>query len=384
MWVKRKALADVLELLAIFPVVAILGPRQCGKTSLARKLLKNEPSAVILDMELPSEQRKLTDPELFFEANRDKIICLDEIQRVPEIFPVVRAEIDKLRKPGRFIILGSASPELIRQISESLAGRICYYELTPFIYQEVVTDMETMRNLWIRGGFPNSYLAASERAYTLWLRNFIKTYVERDIPQLGFNIDSNRLIKLLTLCAHQQGQLLNFSKLAQIIETSSQTVRNYLEIMTGTFILRILSPITCNIKKRLVKSPKIYFRDQGIFHQLLEIDSFNDLLSNVALGSSWEGFAIEQIISCNPEWKYYFYRTSNGAEIDLIIEHKGKKVAVEFKCSKSPKISKGFYQAIVDLDISDAWCVIPALDSYRIGQVTVAGLGDFIDYISQH
>jgi uncharacterized protein len=382
MWVPRKSLADIRELLTIFPVVAILGPRQCGKSSLARELLKDDLSSVFVDMELPSEQRKLTDPELFFEANRNKIICLDEIQRVPEIFPVLRVEVDKLRNPGRFIILGSASPALLRQSSESLAGRICYYELTPFTYCEVVTDMESMRNLWIRGGFPDSYLAPSDRAYILWLRNFIKTYVERDIPQLGFNIDSNRLIRLITLCANQQGQLLNFSKLAQVIGVSSQTVRNYLEIMTGTFMFRILPPFVSNIKKRLVKSPKIYFRDQGVYHQLLEIDTFNDLLANVGLGSSWEGFAIEQIISCNPDWKYSFYRTSNGAEIDLIIERKNKKIAVEFKCSKSPKISRGFHQAIADLDINDAWCVIPALDSYRIGHITVAGLGDFINYIT--
>ncbi|NQZ59140.1 MAG: ATP-binding protein, partial [Lentisphaeraceae bacterium] len=260
MWITRLVLSQIQELQDVFPVVAILGARQCGKSSLAKELLRDLTNVQHLDLELPSDIRKLADPELYFEANRDQIICLDEIQRISELFPVLRAEVDILRQPGRFIILGSASVDLIRQSSESLAGRIAYFELPPFQYAEVVSDADSRRQLWIRGGFPDCYLARTERGSLLWRRNFIRTFIERDIPQLGFNIDSNRLRKLLTLCAQFQGQLLNYSILAQIISASSQTVRNHIELMCGTFILRTLNPYEGNVKKRLVKSPKIYIR----------------------------------------------------------------------------------------------------------------------------
>lgn len=382
MWIPRKAEDEVRELMAVFPAVAILGPRQCGKSSLARRLMKGLGNSIILDMELPSDQRKLVDAELFFEANRTASICLDEIQRIPELFPLLRAEIDAKREPGRFLILGSASRALIRQSSESLAGRIAFYELTPFLAEETVHSQDEQRQLWYRGGFPDCYLAQTERAVTLWRKNFIQSFIERDIPQLGFNIDSNRLMKLLTLCAHQQGQVLNASKMAQLLEVSGQTARNHLELLSGTFMVRILNAYSGNAKKRLVKSPKVYIRDSGLLHQLLEIDSYNELLGHPVLGASWEGFAIEQIISAYPDLKYSFYRTGHGAEIDLVIERKGKKTAIEFKCSKSPKISRGFYGGIEDLSVDDACVVIPSEGRYPSGNISICGLDDFIQSLA--
>jgi len=382
MWIERKQmLEEVHELLDLFPVVAILGPRQCGKSSFARDLLKEYPHSQVLDLELPSDLRKLQDPELFFEVNRDSIVCLDEIQQTPGIFPILRGEVDKKRRPGRFIILGSASQGLLRQSSEPLAGRIAFFDLTPFHYDEVSFLPDALNTLWFRGSFPDSFLSKSDKGSRIWRKNFIKTFIERDIPQMGFKIKSNDLITLLTLCAHSQGQLVNYSKLAQILEVTSQTVKNHVDLLSGTFIVRILQPYTANTKKRLVKSPKLYLRDQGLLHQLLEIQTFNDLLGHPIVGSSWEGFAIEQIITAKPDGKFSFYRTSNGAEIDLIIEYNGNKIAVEFKCSKSPKISKGFYHAIEDLGITDAWCIIPSADCYPSKQATISGLDSFLDYL---
>jgi len=383
MWVDRKMMLDeVHELLDQFPVVAILGPRQCGKSSFARDLLKEYPHSQVLDLELPSDLRKLQDPELFFEVNRDSIICLDEIQRTPEIFPILRGEVDKKRTPGRFIILGSASQGLLLQSSETLAGRIALFELTPFHYEEVSYLPDALNNLWFRGSFPDSFLAKSDKGSRIWRKNFIRTFIERDIPQMGFKIKSSDLMTLLTLCAHCQGQLLNYSKLSQALGVTSQTVKNHVELLTGTFILRALQPYSANTKKRLVKSPKLYLRDQGLLHHLLEIQSFNDLLGHPIIGSSWEGFAIEQIITAKPDLKYSFYRTSNGAEIDLIIEYSGNKIAIEFKCSKSPKVSKGFYNAIDDLGITDAWCIIPSDECYPSKQLTISGLRTFLDHLN--
>jgi len=383
MWIERQAQNEIAELRTLFPAVALLGPRQCGKSSLARHIMSGDQSAILLDLDSPADLRKLDDAELFFEANRNVLVCLDEIQNCPDLFPVLRSEIDKDRRPGRFLILGSASQDLIRQSSESLAGRIAYHELTPFLFQEIGGGGDAMRKLWIRGGFPDAYLAPSDRAVSLWRKNFIMTFVKRDIPQLGFRIDSNRLVHLLTLLAHSQGQMLNAVKLAQFLEVSAQTVRNHLELLCNTFLLRSLPSYSVNVKKRVVKTPKIYFRDQGIPHQLLEINSFNDLLGHPMQGASWEGFSIEQICVVLPEASFYFYRTSNGAEIDLLIEYRKHHIAVEFKCSNAPKISRGFYSALEDLPVTEAWVIIPAQEEYCIKGVKVAGLEIFLKYLRE-
>lgn len=383
MWIDRKAAKSVIELMGIFPVVAILGPRQCGKSSLAKHLLKGVENSITLDLERPSDLRKLDDPEMFFEANRDMVVCLDEIQRFPDLFPVLRSEVDAKRSPGRFLILGSASKELLKQSSESLAGRIAYYELTPFIYSEVVDGidgMDGMRHLWSRGGFPDSFLSSTDRSSILWRQNFLKTLIERDLPMLGFKGDSNRLSKLLMLLAHEQGQLVNYAKMGQAIDMTGQSVRNYIELLCSTFLISILLPKISNIKKRIVKSHKIYFRDQGIFHAVLRVDDFNDLLGSPYAGASWEGVAIEQIVSARDDFQHSFYRSAGGAEIDLILEKRNKRIAVEFKSSKTPKLSKGFHIAADDLEITDKWVVIPSEGVYPISGAKVAGLGDFLQY----
>jgi len=381
MWIDRKAEGEIRELLELFPVVAILGARQSGKSSLARRLMADDPGGTILDLERPSDLRKLDDAEMFFEANREATICLDEIQRVPELFPLLRAEVDARRTPGRFLVLGSASLELIRQGSESLAGRIAFHDLTPFQARETGMEGESLRRLWLRGGFPDCYLAPSDRAAMLWRENFIRTFVERDIPQMGFRIDSARLIKMLTLCAHEQGQPLNLSKMAQFLEVSGQTVRNHFDLLSGTFLTRTLPAFSGNTKKRLIKAPKAYFRDQGILHQLLGIETYNDLLGHPVQGASWEGFVIEQIMTARPDWSYSYYRTGHGAEIDLIIECNDRMMAVECKSSKTPKVSRGFYNALDDLGVEDAWVVAPSEGIYPSGRYQVSGLGDFIRHI---
>ena len=382
MWINRAASKEIENLCSLFPVTAMLGPRQCGKSSLARHIIDQRGNAVMLDLESPTDLRKLDDPELFFEANRESMICLDEIQNAPDLFPIIRVEVDRMRKPGRFLILGSASPELLRQSSETLAGRIAFHELTPFQYREVGWDLENMRNLWSRGGFPDAYLAPTDVVSALWRKHFAATLLQRDLPSLGLRIDSNRLMKLLMLCAHTQGQLLNASKMAQILEVSAQTVRNQLELLTGTFLVRVLPPCAANVKKRLVKTPKIYFRDQGLLHQLLNVETFNELLGHPAQGASWEGFAIEQIASTLPDARLTFYRTSHGAEMDLLIENRNDRIAVEFKSSKAPKVSRGFHNAIADLAISNAWVVVPGDDIYPVSKhIQVAGLSRFLKHL---
>lgn len=365
--------------LAIFPAVAIIGPRQCGKSTIAKSFVRDIKDSYYLDLEKDLDLAKIANPDIFFIPNRNNFICLDEIQNAPNIFKYLRSEIDEDRRNGRFLILGSASPELLRQSSESLAGRVGYIELTPFYLNEVSNLPEYNQiDLWNRGGYPESYLAEDEHSF-IWRENYIRTYVERDIPKLGFNIDSNRLKKMLQLIAHQQGQLLNYSKLGEVLNISSQTARNHVELLESTFLLRILRPNFTNMKKRLVKTPKVYVRDSGLLHYLLNIESYNELLGHIQVGSSWEGFAIEQILSANLGWEPSFYRTSHGSEIDLILEKKDKRIAIELKLSSSPKVSKGFYISSNDLDINDKWIITPNSDFYLYDEkIKVDNLKSFL------
>ncbi len=362
------------------PVTAILGPRQCGKSTLAKKIINDHNNSVYIDLEKPSDLRKLNDPELFFEIHKDKLICLDEIQLKPELFSTLRAVVDISGINGQFLLLGSASRDLIMQSSETLAGRISYIELSPFTHSEIITISDNLWNLLLRGGFPRSFLAVDDEESFNWRENFVRTFLEKDIPQLGFNIPAKRLERFWSMTAHVHGQLFNSSKIGGSLGVSHNTVRNHLDILEQTFLLRVLLPYEANIKKRLVKTPKVYIRDSGLLHYLLNIETIDELLGHPSFGASWEGFVIENIISNFRRWKYYFYRSSNGAEIDLIMEKGVKKIAVECKISTAPKITKGFWNSLDDLEISDAWIIAPVNEAYRIEErVMVSNLDYFME-----
>ena len=381
--IKRNIESFVKENLSTFPATVILGPRQCGKSTLAKMLFEGTASYLYLDLQNIDDLNKLNEPTLFFNNNMNTIVCLDEIQLKPELFAVLRSVIDKDRRPGRFILLGSASHDLIQKTSESLAGRVGLIELTPFIISELtdLADFE-LNKFWLRGGYPDSYLTASEQSSTLWRENFIRTYIERDIPQLGFHIPALQLRRLLTMCAHNQGQLFNSSKLGESLGVTYQTVRRYIDLMEQTFILRTLLPYEKNIKKRLVKSPKIYVRDSGLLHRLLQIDDFNTLMGNPVFGASWEGFVVENICSMLKDCKFSFYRSAKGDEIDLVIEKGSQIITVECKASSAPQVTKGFWNSLDIIQPDKAFIVAPVSSSYLFkNNVMVCGLNDFFKQI---
>lgn len=350
--------------LARSPAVAILGPRQCGKSTTAKILLKNIPS-VYFDLQDRVDRNKLAEPELFFDHHRDKLICLDEIQLLPEFFSILRSEIDRDRRAGRFLILGSASRDLIKQSTESLAGRISYTDLTPFLLKEVA-GISAWSDLWLRGGFPDSVLADDDPDSFDWRLDFIRTFMERDIPNLGFNIPIPVIERLWLLLSHYHGQTVNYHKLAGAADISIPTLKKYLAILEQTYMVRLLPPGAANLKKRLIKSPKIYLRDSGILHALLNIETYDDLLGNPIAGASWEGFVIENIIAQYDQWKPSFLRTSNGAEIDLVMERAGRRHLFECKLSKAPKLSRGFHELVDSMQPESAWVIAPVDEPFEI------------------
>ena len=366
------------------PVLALLGPRQCGKSTLAGMLLKDNNNVVHLDLERPADLRALSDPEAFFRLNEDKLICIDEIQNIPELFPVIRYEVDRRGKNGQFLILGSASPLLIRQSSESLAGRIYYKELTPFLLKEIKDPQVEIRDLWLTGGFPRSYLAEGHTQSFQWRMNFIRTFLERDIPGLGINISTPQIRRLWTMLAHSSGQVVNYSKLSESLGITRNTVRHYIDILEQTYMVRVLAPTVSNTKKRLVKSPKVYIRDSGILHALLEIESHNALLAHPIYGQSWEGFAMENILaSLGENWTPSFYRSEKGNEIDLVLERGMKKICVEFKSSTAPKITRGFWTALEDLSPDETWIVSPVESMYPFNAEKRIFVGNPVDFINR-
>lgn len=379
-FIPRDLLNHLRKYLTIFPAVAILGPRQCGKSTLVKSLSQHFDGILYLDMQKESDLNKLLEPELFFETNSDKIICLDEIQLVPKLFSVLRSVIDSNRINGKFILLGSASQELIQQTSESLAGRIGMLHLSPFLITELnhLEDFN-LQKFWFRGGFPNSYLAENDENCTIWLDNYIRTYVERDIPQLGFQIPALQLRRLLTMCAHNQGQQLNLSKLGESLGLTHPTIKRYIDLLEQTFIVRTIPPFEINIKKRLVKSPKVFVRDSGVLHQLLAISNFNSLLGHPIFGSSWEGIVLENIIVNRPSWDYFFYRTATGDEIDLVLKKGNQVIAIECKASDAPKVSKGFYRSLEVIKPNKTYIIAPTNDTYQLQEnITVIGLANFL------
>ena len=372
----RRSVEPLLsELLQQFPAVVLLGPRQVGKTTLALAQMRTHPDSLYLDLELPSAQRQLDDPESFLLANQQRLVILDEIQRLPELFAVLRAVIDiRMRAgeiSGQFLLLGSATGILLRQSSESLAGRMVQLALTPLQAQEVIaTDamrQQELDKLWIRGGFPLSWLAKNGTESFRWREAFISTYLERDIPALGPRIPSTSLRRLWTMLAYLQGGLLNYSQLAASLAITGQLVHRYVDILCDLMLVRRLPAWHGNIGKRLVKSPKVYVRDSGLVHTLLGLKDYETVLSHPVAGLSWEGFVIEQIISAAPSIEFSFYRSAQGAEADLVLDFRNGEIwIVEVKRSSAPKVTRGFHQAAIDVRATRKILVAPVEQRYRL------------------
>ena len=349
------------KLLKGFPVTAILGPRQSGKTFLAGQLGASH----YFDLENPRDMAKLEAPQTLLENLRG-LIVVDEIQRLPELFPLLRYLVDRKQRQ-KYLILGSASPDLLRQSSETLAGRIAFYPLGGLMPWDVKSD--ALPKLWLRGGFPRAYLAKSTEQTFIWLENYIRTFLERDIPQLGISIPANTLRRFWMMLSHYHGQILNHAELARSFGISDMTVRKYTDILEGTFMVRLLRPWFNNTGKRLVKQPKIYLRDSGIFHALMSIGSQNQLLSHPKLGASWEGFALECVTKSLNKLpaELFFWSTHSGAEVDLFWKHRGKHWGIEFKFTDAPVKTKSMQVAVQDLELSRLWVVYPGRDRYSLG-----------------
>ncbi len=357
--------------------VALIGPRQVGKTTLALAIGRVH-DALYLDLEDWDDRNRLANPVLFFENVEDRLIILDEIHRMPELFQTLRGVIDKGRRrkkgKGRFLILGSASIDLLRQSGETLAGRIAYIDMAPLSALEIEDDRAARERLWLRGGFPDSYLAESDRDSFALRKDFIRTYLERDVPMFGPRIPAITLERLWTMLAHRQGTLLNASELARALEVSTQSVTRYIDLLVDLILVRRLSPYYANIGKRLVKSPKVYVRDSGLVHALLGIETLDQLAGHPVVGMSWEGFVLETLLSVLP-WRSsaFFYRTAAGAEIDLVLEHSNGSVwAIEIKRALSAKVRRGFHLACEDIKPIRSFVVHAGDDRYPISETLEA------------
>lgn len=383
---QRAKKSVLLELMADYPCVAITGARQVGKTTLALNIAASMPEqAIYLDMESPRDQAKLQVPELFFEEHADKLVILDEIQHRPDLFPVLRSVIDRNRRNGRFMVLGSASPELIRNTSESLAGRIAYEELAGLLLPEI-TPQHSINERWFRGGFPQALVATSDKASMRWLKDFLFTVTARDLPLLGLKTDYEKLRLFIIMLAQQQGGLMNRETLARSVGVSSTTISRYLYFLENTYITRELQPWHTNAKKRLVKSPKVYIRDSGILHALLGIDTPETLKNHIAVGGSWEGFIVEQTAAMLPEGCHlYFYRSHQGAEADLIVVKNGIPiVCAEVKRTTAPSMSKGFANVIDDLGTRQNFIIYAGEDTFPVDHhVYAVGLNDWLARIRE-
>ena len=362
------------KLLKHNPVVAILGPRQCGKTTLSRQFSSQWPSeSTIFDLENPQDVQRLQDPLLALE-NVKGLVIIDEIQKSPDLFPVLRVLADRTART-KYLILGSASRDLIKQASESLAGRISYMEIGGFSLNLVGAGKA--ERLWIRGGFPRSFLASGEEASYRWRQDFISTFLERDIPQLGLNIPAKSLGRFWRMLAHYHGQIFNASEIGKSLEVSDHTAQRYLDILSGTFMVRQLRPWHYNTKKRLIKRPKIYFRDSGILHALLSLESKKDVVSHPKLGASWEGFALEEIIRKLGlrEEDAFFWGVHTGAELDLVFEKRGKLYGMEIKYAQAPSLTPSMRFASAELSLKHLWVVYPGKEEYPLSRnITVVPL----------
>ena len=370
------------------PAVVLLGPRQVGKTTLARQIAADWPQgALYLDMEMPSDRQRLSDAEAYLRAQSPKLVVVDEIHRVPELFAVLRGLIDERRASGQrfghFLLLGSASLDLMRQSSESLAGRVAYLEMGAITADEAQAAQLPLDQLWSRGGFPDSTLAGSDALSLMWRQHFIRSYLERDVPMFAPRMPAQTLGRLWTMLAHQQGGLLNQARLAASLDVTAPTLTRYVDLLVDLQLVRRLMPWSVNLGKRLVKSPKVYVRDSGLVHALLGLQTTDDLLGHPVLGASFEGWVIETLVQRLPaDARAWFYRSHQGAEIDLLIERGGRpQIAIEVKRSSAPSPGKGFAQACDDLEVAQRWLVYPGTERYplrhgaqAIGVVELAGL----------
>lgn len=370
---------NIEKALESVPAVAILGPRQCGKSTVARAIVQARPpsTTLFLDLERPADLAKLQDPEALLAAHSSHLVCIDEIQRAPDLFPVLRYLIDKSGRSGQFMMLGSASRDLMRQSSETLAGRLRYLELTPFLLRELNVDIQ---KVWTQGSFPRSILASSAEDSYEWRIDFIRDFLERDVPALQPRISVSTVRRLWEMLAHVHGQLLNMSALANSLDVSLNTVRAHIDLLEGAFMARRLRPYSNNLGKRLVKCPKLYLRDTGVLHTLLRIRNTDELFGHPVFGSSWESFCIENIINaCRRDVNASFYRTSSGAELDLVLENGKECIAIEFKASPAPKPQRGFWSAIEDLGSTRNWIISPVDAQFPLHNSIVSPLSAFID-----
>lgn len=374
-------MAELLEVLEEFPVVALIGPRQCGKTTLARMLEgRVDKPLLFLDLELDSDLAKLAEPELFLKQNEDKLIVMDEIQHKPNLFALLRALVDQKQVTGRFLILGSASPVLLKQSAESLTGRIYYLEMNPFSLAEL-EGKKTIEEHWFYGGYPKSLLANTPTGSHRWLKSYIKNYVERDLPFLGLDVSPTVIEKFWRVLASYHGGIWNASKISGVMALSSNTIAKYLFYLKEAFLVHSLPAYSSNSLKRLVKAPKVYIKDSGLYHHLTYIESLTQLHGHVNLGASWEGYVIEQIrIASKDKYDLFYYRTHNGAECDLVLCRNAVPIfGLEIKYSSKPVISRGYFESIKDLGTTQNYVIIPKGESYPVGKEARAiGLEAFL------
>jgi predicted AAA+ superfamily ATPase len=356
------ALERITNTFKIHPIAALLGPRQCGKTTIAKILAEHGPSTYF-DLEDPVAIQRLSAPMRALEY-LSGLVIIDEVQRRPDLFELLRVLADRPNKPARFLLLGSASIQLVKGVSESLAGRIGFIDLSGFDLREVGWDQHY--GLWNRGGFPRSFLAEDESSSIIWRDDFIRTFLERDIPQLGITIPAETLRRFWTMIAHYHGQVWNAAQFARSLGTSEITARRYLDILSGAYMVRILPPWFENIRKRQVKAPKIYIRDTGILHALLQLSSIEELRSHPKLGASWEGFALEQVIGMLETRDAYFWATHAGAELDLLVTIRGKRYGFEFKYADAPGTSRSMHSAVHNLSLEHLWVIYPGHNEYAL------------------
>ncbi|MBU0490039.1 MAG: ATP-binding protein [Bacteroidetes bacterium] len=374
--------SDIVEALENNSIVALIGPRQCGKSTLVKQFILKDRESVYLDLERPSDLARLNDPEWYLQQEREKLICIDEVQRKPDLFPVIRSLTDDWNESGKFLILGSASPDLLRQSSESLAGRITYKRLTPFLWDELQNEPTVLQYL-LRGGFPRSYLATSNKVAFQWCSDFITTFIERDMKQ-WFGFQNSIMRRLITMLACNNGQTINYSSLANSLDISHATVRNYVDMMTSLFIVEVIPPFYSNRGKRLVKSPKIYISDSGLANALLGVSDTSQMISHPGIGALWESAVLAVLKGHFPTAQFSYYRTSNGAECDFVMEYQAKKIAVECKAGLSPVLSKGNYFALEDIKPDFVFVVAPIEHGWGLREgIRIVNLSEIINVIAE-